>query len=222
MAWTNRKPCCPTERSQPWASSSSAARLLLSWRPAAVWVVGARNCAHLTRPAGWSRARRDARLRRECAGSGRRPRGRTGRRAAAGDRVVDVEEVDRQDAGCLRRTNCRQLVSVCRDGAGGIQWCWRIRRIVEAPTRCPSLSSSHGIVRYPQLRFSMAIRTTSATMMSLIGGAVRAGSGRSSSCVRVGGVPTQDGVEGDKAAAPKCSARNVRSGASPTFNRDPR
>jgi hypothetical protein len=33
------------------------------------------------------------------------------------------------------RRNLRQLVSVCRDGAGGIRWRFRIRRIVEAPTR---------------------------------------------------------------------------------------
>src|SRR6476469_7415146 len=31
------------------------------------------------------------------------------------------------------RRNCRQLVSVCRIGAGGMRWRLRIRRIVEAP-----------------------------------------------------------------------------------------
>ena len=36
------------------------------------------------------------------------------------------------------RRNCRQLLSVCRSGAGGIRWRWRIRRIVEAPTRWPT------------------------------------------------------------------------------------
>jgi hypothetical protein len=43
--------------------------------------------------------------------------------------------------------NWRQLVSVCRDGAGGIRRRLRIRRIVEAPTRWPSLSSSPSILR---------------------------------------------------------------------------
>jgi hypothetical protein len=33
------------------------------------------------------------------------------------------------------RRNRRQLVSVCRDGAGGMRWRFRIRRIVEAPMR---------------------------------------------------------------------------------------
>src|SRR6478609_4079400 len=31
------------------------------------------------------------------------------------------------------RRNCRQLVSMCRAGAGGIPWRCRTRRIVEAP-----------------------------------------------------------------------------------------
>jgi hypothetical protein len=42
---------------------------------------------------------------------------------------------------CARRT-CRHVVSVDRDGAGGIRRSWRIVRIVDAPTRWPSLSSS--------------------------------------------------------------------------------
>jgi hypothetical protein len=42
---------------------------------------------------------------------------------------------------CARR-NCRQVVSVSRTGAGGIRNRWRTRRIVEAPTRWPSLSNS--------------------------------------------------------------------------------
>ena len=33
------------------------------------------------------------------------------------------------------RRNCRQLMSVWRDGAAGIRCRFRIRRIVEAPTR---------------------------------------------------------------------------------------
>ena len=47
------------------------------------------------------------------------------------------------------RRNCRQLVSVCRTGAGGMRWRFRIRRIVEAPTRWPSLSSSPWIAVSP-------------------------------------------------------------------------
>jgi hypothetical protein len=46
---------------------------------------------------------------------------------------------------CVRR-NCRQLVSVGRASAGGIRRRRRIRRIVEAPTRWPSLSSSPSIL----------------------------------------------------------------------------
>ena len=37
-------------------------------------------------------------------------------------------------AACACR-NCRQVVSVCRFGAGGIFNALRIRRIVDAPTR---------------------------------------------------------------------------------------
>ena len=45
-----------------------------------------------------------------------------------------------------------------------------IRRMVEAPTRWPSVSSSPWILLHPQLGFSVAIRTTSAAVASLIGG----------------------------------------------------
>src|ERR1039458_9182343 len=40
------------------------------------------------------------------------------------------------------RTNVRQVVSICRLGAGGIRNVLRTRQIVEAPTRWPSLRSS--------------------------------------------------------------------------------
>ena len=43
------------------------------------------------------------------------------------------------------RRNCRQPVSACRNGAGGMRWRLRIRRIVEAPTRWPSVSNSPSI-----------------------------------------------------------------------------
>jgi hypothetical protein len=52
-----------------------------------------------------------------------------------GERAVDVEEVDRSMSLAWVRRNPRQLMSVCRDGAGGIRWRFRIRRIVEAPMR---------------------------------------------------------------------------------------
>ena len=64
----------------------------------------------------------------------------------------------------------RQVVSVCRTGAGGMRWRFRIRRIVEALTRWPSLSSSPWILLYPQFGFSVAIRTTSAATLASIGG----------------------------------------------------
>jgi hypothetical protein len=72
-------------------------------------------------------------------------------------------------AACVRR-NCRQLVSVCRTGAGGIRCPFRIRRIVGAPTRWPSLSNSPWILWYPQFGLSVAIRTTSVAIASSIGG----------------------------------------------------
>ena len=68
------------------------------------------------------------------------------------------------------RRNCRQLVSVCRTGAGGMRWRVKIRRIVDAPTRWPSLSNSPWSLMYPQRGFSRAIRTTKATSTSSIGG----------------------------------------------------
>jgi hypothetical protein len=85
-------------------------------------------------------------------------------------RAVDVEEVDGQHAGGLGAQELpptRIGLSRC---AGGIQWRWRICRMDEAPTRWPSLSSSPCTLRYPQLGFSVAIRTTSATMMPSVGG----------------------------------------------------
>ena len=45
-----------------------------------------------------------------------------------------------------------------------------IRRIVEAPSRWPSLSSSPWILWYPHFGLSVAIRTTSAASPSSIGG----------------------------------------------------
>ena len=70
----------------------------------------------------------------------------------------------------LVRRNRRQLVSVSRNGAGGMRWRLRMRRIVEAPTRWPSVSSSPWIRLYPQRGFSRAIRTTKAASTSSTGG----------------------------------------------------
>jgi hypothetical protein len=66
--------------------------------------------------------------------------------------------------------NCRQVVSVCRLGAGGIRSSLRIRRIVDAPARWPSLSSSPWIRWYPQPLFSVASRSISAVISALTGG----------------------------------------------------
>ena len=72
-------------------------------------------------------------------------------------------------AACAYR-NCRHVVSVCRFGAGGIFSALRMRRIVDALTRWPSLSSSPWIRWYPQPWFSPASRPMSATMSELTGG----------------------------------------------------
>ena len=66
--------------------------------------------------------------------------------------------------------NCRQVVSVFRFGAGGIRRALRTRRIVEAPTRWPSLSSSPWMRWYPQPWFSVASRSMSAVISALTGG----------------------------------------------------
>jgi hypothetical protein len=66
--------------------------------------------------------------------------------------------------------NWRQVVSVCRLGAGGIFRALRTRRIVEALARWPSLSSSPWIRWYPQTVFSVASRSISAVISVLTGG----------------------------------------------------
>ena len=58
------------------------------------------------------------------------------------DGAVDVEEIAGQHRQLSARRNSRQLVSVALVGAGGMRSCFRMRRIVEAPTRCPSFRSS--------------------------------------------------------------------------------
>jgi hypothetical protein len=66
--------------------------------------------------------------------------------------------------------NCRQVASVRRSGAGGIFRVLRIRRMVDALTRWPSLSSPPRIRWYPQPLFSVASRSISAAISALIGG----------------------------------------------------
>ena len=72
-------------------------------------------------------------------------------------------------AACVCR-NFRHVVSVCRFGAGGIFRALRTRRMVDALTRWPSLSSSPWIRLYPQLLFSVASRSISAAISALTGG----------------------------------------------------
>ena len=79
------------------------------------------------------------------------------------------KSVARTVAACACR-NCRHVASVCRLGAGGIFSALRTRRIVDALTRWPSLSSSPWIRWYPQLRFSAASRPISAAISALTGG----------------------------------------------------
>jgi hypothetical protein len=81
-----------------------------------------------------------------------------------------VEEVDREHAGGLRAQELPPTRIGMPHGAVGMRCCLRIRRIVEARTRWPSLSSSPWILVYPQFGFSVAILTTRAASMSSIGG----------------------------------------------------
>ena len=66
--------------------------------------------------------------------------------------------------------NCRHVVPVRRSGAGGIFRASRTRRMVDALTRWPSLSSSPWIRWYPQPLFSVASRSISAAVSALTGG----------------------------------------------------
>jgi hypothetical protein len=64
----------------------------------------------------------------------------------------------------------RQVVPVRRLGAGGIFNAFRTRRIVDASTRWPALSSSPWILLYPQPVFPVASRPISAAIPALTGG----------------------------------------------------
>jgi hypothetical protein len=66
--------------------------------------------------------------------------------------------------------NFRHVVSVFRCGAAGIFSAGRTRRMVDALTRWPSLSSSPWILLYPQLLFSVASRSMSVAISVLTGG----------------------------------------------------
>jgi hypothetical protein len=68
------------------------------------------------------------------------------------------------------RRTCRQVVSVQRTGAGGIRNRCRTRRIVDDPTRWPSVSNSPWIGWYPQRWLSRAMRSINAAIASLRGG----------------------------------------------------
>jgi hypothetical protein len=57
------------------------------------------------------------------------------------------------------RRKFRHVASVRRWGAGGIFSALRTRRIVDVPTRWPTLSSSPWILSYPQPLFSVASLT---------------------------------------------------------------
>jgi hypothetical protein len=61
-------------------------------------------------------------------------------------RAVHMEKSHTSIVDAWARRNCCQVVSVSRAGAGGIRSRLRTRRIVEAPTRWPSLSSSPWIL----------------------------------------------------------------------------
>jgi hypothetical protein len=98
--------------------------------------------------------------------------------------------------------NCRHVVSVCRCGAGGIFRALRTRRIVDALTRWPSLSSSPWIRWYPQALFSAASRSISAAISALIGGRpVRFG--QAHFWVTRAAVPPQDGTGGNQPVHPQ-------------------
>jgi hypothetical protein len=81
--------------------------------------------------------------------------------------------VKKSAAGIVEACACRnwrQVVPVCHFGAGGIFRPFRPRRIVDAPARWPSLSSSPWIRWYPQPWFSVARRSIRAVISAPTGG----------------------------------------------------
>jgi hypothetical protein len=81
---------------------------------------------------------------------------------------VDVEEVDREKTVGLSAQE--RAPGAAAAGGRWYPWRRRIRRMVEAVMRCPSLRSSPWRRTTPQVRFSVARRRMSATISSLIGG----------------------------------------------------
>src|SRR5437868_137555 len=67
------------------------------------------------------------------------------------------------------RRNFRHVMSERRSGAGGVFSALRTLRIVDAPTRWPSLSSSPWILLYPQPLFSVAGCSLRAAISALTG-----------------------------------------------------
>src|SRR5512132_4587748 len=105
---------------------------------------------------------------------------------------------------CVRR-NRRQL-GVCRDGAGGMRWRWRIRRIVEAPTRWPSLTNSPWIRMYPPARVLSRhphYKGGEDVLDRWPSGPVRVGPSSADEAA----MPAQDRVRGDQAMATQCAGQ---------------
>jgi hypothetical protein len=90
--------------------------------------------------------------------------------ALEGHRAVHMKEAGGEHRRCLGG----QELPPSRAGAPfrrrGIFRALRTRRIVDAPTRWPGLSSSPWIRWYPQPRFSVASRSISAAISALTGG----------------------------------------------------
>src|SRR5436190_16303088 len=82
---------------------------------------------------------------------------------------IDGEKVAFQDARRLLTKNSAQFCS-SRLGAGSIRASFRIVQTVLAASWTPSPTSSPWIRRYPQPRFSRAIRTTSSRTAARVGG----------------------------------------------------
>ena len=108
--------------------------------------------------------------------------------------------------------NCRQLLSVCRTGAGGMRWRWRIRRIVEALTRWPSVSSSPWSRWYPHRGFSRAMRTTYHGGEGVVDRWSSGPVGVGTSSADEAAVPAQDRVRGDQAMGSQCSGQSLDEG----------
>ncbi len=84
--------------------------------------------------------------------------------------AVRLEEVDRQHGRCLGAQELPpRRVGLAFRGRSSLRDV-RIRRIVDAPTRWPSLSSSPWIRWYPHVVFSVASRAMRVAIFVLAGG----------------------------------------------------